>query len=71
MCLSDNSRLLGQSATAISSAVINLVRLPVQTPLKERMPGAVQAVRSFLSSETWHKNPSWWTGWRWTVARDA
>jgi len=30
-----------------------------------------QAFRTFLSSDTWKKSPSWWNGWRWTVARDA
>lgn len=66
-------RLLQQSATSLTSLLIRTLRLPLPNiPSAEPIPAnPAIAIRNFLSSETWRKSRSWWSGWRWTVARDA
>lgn len=66
-------RLLQQSATSLSSLLVRTLRLPLPNiPTAGPIPSnPAIALREFLSSETWRKSKSWWSGWRWTVARDA
>jgi hypothetical protein len=66
-------RLIQQSATGLTSLLVRVLRLPVKgIPSTESIPSSpLQAVKNFLSTETWTKSPSWWTGWRWSVGRDA
>lgn len=75
-CLRDLDRLLSQSASSITSLFARFLNLPSPrthsaNPAKPVVSSPVQALRNFLSSETWVKSPGWWSGWRWTVARDA
>ena len=66
-------RLVQQSATGLTQLLTRILRLPVHgIPSTEPIPSSpLQALKNFLSTETWTKNPSWWTGWRWSVGRDA
>lgn len=66
-------RLLQQSATGLTSLLVRVLRLPLPNiPSTEPIPSSpLQAIKNFLSSDRWKKNPSWWTGWRWSVGRDA
>lgn len=67
--------LLRESATSLTSVIFRFLRLPIspKSALSTlSIPSSpVEALRTFLSSDTWRKSPSWWTGWRWSVARDA
>jgi len=66
-------RLLQQSATGLTSLMVRVLRMPgPNIPTAEPIPSSpLQALRNFLSSERWNRSPSWWTGWRWSVGRDA
>lgn len=71
------SRLLHGSATSLTALLPRLLHLPTpltltQTQNNLQIPTSPHsALRTFLSSDTWRKSPSWWTGWRWSIARDA
>lgn len=67
-------RFLQQSASSITVNVARFLRLP--TPKHAEILGPppsspLQALKDFLARSTWHKSRSWWSGWRWVVARDA
>ncbi|BEI90390.1 uncharacterized protein CcaverHIS019_0304600 [Cutaneotrichosporon cavernicola] len=67
-------RLIQQSASSLSANAARFLHLP--TPQSAQLLGPppsspVEALRTFLAHDTWHKSRQWWTGWRWAVARDA
>lgn len=66
-------RLLQQSAASLTTLLVRFLRLPIKPlPTGPDVPSSpIIALRTFFSSDTWRKSPSWWTGWRWAVARDA
>lgn len=63
------SRLLRRSASSFKP-LLSLLHLSPKYQSQEIVT-PVQALREFLSSDSWRRPPSWWAGWRWTVARDA
>ncbi|KAL7420287.1 hypothetical protein Q5752_005256 [Cryptotrichosporon argae] len=71
-------RLLQQSATSLTTLAARILRLPLPTlapALAAAQQGApanpIEAIRTFLASDSWRRSRSWWTGWRWAVGRDA
>ncbi|ORX34983.1 hypothetical protein BD324DRAFT_110123 [Kockovaella imperatae] len=66
-------KLLRDSASSITSILLRVLQLPLPKPATTvNTPASpLQALKQFLSSESWVKSPSWWTGWRWAMARDA
>ncbi|KAK8844625.1 hypothetical protein IAR55_006472 [Kwoniella newhampshirensis] len=68
-------RFLHQSTSSLTLLFARLTRLPmpnVPPAFDASQPATpLQAIRNLFSSEAWRKNPSWWTGWRWAIARDA
>ena len=66
-------RLLQQSASSATALLVRALRLPlpnIQTA-EPLVSSPAEVIRNFFASERWSRSPSWWAGWRWTVARDA
>nr|XP_019014366.1 uncharacterized protein I206_00448 [Kwoniella pini CBS 10737]OCF53147.1 hypothetical protein I206_00448 [Kwoniella pini CBS 10737] len=68
-------RFLHQSTTSLTSLAANFLHLPIRNvpqAFDASQPATpIQAIKNLFASETWKKSNSWWTGWRWAVARDA
>ncbi|WWD22823.1 hypothetical protein CI109_107317 [Kwoniella shandongensis] len=68
-------RFLHQSTSSLTLLFGRLTGLPlpnVPPAFDASQPATpLQAIRNLFSSDAWRKNPSWWTGWRWAIARDA
>ncbi|EIW73170.1 hypothetical protein M231_07448 [Tremella mesenterica] len=64
-------RLLKDSAQSITSPLIRLLHLSGKPAPGDEVSSPLQAIRNFLSTQTWQRSHSWWSGWRWVVARDA
>lgn len=67
-------RLIQQSASSLAVNVARFLHLPTpkHTAILGPPPSSpAEAFREFLAKSTWHKSRSWWSGWRWAVARDA
>ncbi|WWC57960.1 uncharacterized protein I303_100495 [Kwoniella dejecticola CBS 10117] len=68
-------RFLHQSTTSLTSMAAKFLHLPIRNvpqAFGASQPATpVQAIKNLFASETWRKTNSWWTGWRWAVARDA
>ncbi|WRT63523.1 uncharacterized protein IL334_000428 [Kwoniella shivajii] len=68
-------RFLHQSTTSLTAMAANFLKLPIRNVPKafegSQPATPIQAIKNLFASETWKKNSSWWTGWRWAIARDA
>ncbi|WWC85677.1 uncharacterized protein L201_000543 [Kwoniella dendrophila CBS 6074] len=68
-------RFLHQSTTSLTSMAAKFLHLPIRNVPQafdlSQPATPVQAIKNLFASETWRKTNSWWTGWRWAVARDA
>ncbi|WWD05971.1 hypothetical protein V865_004056 [Kwoniella europaea PYCC6329] len=68
-------RFLHQSTTSLTSMAAKFLNLPIRNVPKafdaSQPATPIQAIKNLFASETWRKSHSWWTGWRWAVARDA
>ncbi|KAL1407155.1 hypothetical protein Q8F55_006569 [Vanrija albida] len=69
-------RFLQQSTTSLTSLVARFLHLPGLSPevaaaLGPQPKHPLEAFRNLVASSTWAKDHSWWTGWRWAIARDA
>ncbi|WVW81653.1 hypothetical protein I302_103648 [Kwoniella bestiolae CBS 10118] len=68
-------RFLHQSTTSLTSMAARFLNLPIRNVPKafdaSQPATPIQAIKNLFAGETWRKSHSWWTGWRWAVARDA
>ncbi|TXT05050.1 hypothetical protein VHUM_03870 [Vanrija humicola] len=69
-------RFLQQSTTSLTALVARILHLPGPSPevaaaLGPQPKNPLEAFRNLVASSTWAKDHSWWTGWRWAIARDA
>lgn len=67
-------RFLQQSAASISAAMARFLNVPrplAASALGPPPASPLEALRNLLASSSWNKSRSWWSGWRWAIARDA